>query len=271
MKTKTSALAMMFSLGLGLVAHGALIAHYKLDEAVGSNTVEDAVANAGTATRAGVPILGESSVTAGTYGPIVVSAGTAASFGTAAELNNPSAGNYAITGNPSVINNLINESSGNGVGQMTVAAWINPDVITGTHVIAAAGTGSNGWKFAINSSKLRFTAFGVLDGTRSSTDLLTNTWQYVAMTYNNGSVEYFVNGVSQGTATVSGYKEETGADTKFGGRAGGTENFDGHMDEVKYFDTVLTAAEIQAAAIPEPSSSALLGLGALILILRRAK
>lgn len=185
-------------------------------------------------------------------------------------------------------------SYGTGVTDLgtdfTIMAWVNLDTDANP-----AGNSSNRFFLWEDQSDFEFSVWldspNQADATANYETYLGSTrvesppvhtkgtWQHVAQTvsFNSGTnlvtLETFVNGVSTGTA-------RTGTDTGFGdvginfGRARNSASdrpFDGKFDDIKAFNTVLTAGEIQAASVPEPSSSILLGLGGLALILRRRK
>ena len=66
-------------------------------------------------------------------------------------------------------------------------------------------------------------------------------------------------------------------DFRIGVNRGGNLTYDGDYANIAIYDTALDTAALQTvlnagpAAVPEPSSAALLGLGGLALILRRRK
>lgn len=257
---------------MALPAHAALVSYYNLNESSGN--VLDQTATTGPGTPAGTLAYSQASVPAGTYGAITVSAAVSSSFGSAVDFASPGIGNFRIT-NDAPINALTNGAA--GTGSMTFSAWLKPEGIAPSvyQTLASTGQASTGWKLTLRpEGTLQFVGTGVVAAGQSTVNLANDQWYHVAMTYNNSNVEYFVNGASAGTTTIGLFNDEgAGAETKIGGRAGGVENFLGLMDEVKYDDAILTVGEIQASAtaVPEPSSSALLGLAGLALILRRRK
>jgi hypothetical protein len=79
-----------------------------------------------------------------------------------------------------------------------------------------------------------------------------NTWYHVAGVYNKqaGTIELFINGVSQGTAAAGASWTATGNTAIGRGRwAGANVDFmSGGLDEVRFYGRVLTLLEIQALA-----------------------
>jgi hypothetical protein len=106
-----------------------------------------------------------------------------------------------------------------------------------------------------------------------------NTWTHLAMTVSStAGLEIFVNGSSVGT-DPAGTGHTTHNNFRIGARpdVGDTFEFDGLIDDVAVFDSVLDSTQLSnvinsGAAnynIPEPSSVALFGLGAFALLRRR--
>lgn len=144
----------------------------------------------------------------------------------------------------------------------------------------------NGARFDIlldSSGKLRFESSGPPSGTFTPgyTESYSGNWVHVAMTYSQseGILEAFVDGVSVGTRTGV---INTGGNTatpdhaftlNIGNSANDSlRNFQGYLDDVRIYDTVLSGTELQGlASIPEPAVSGLAGLGVLGLFLRRRR
>ena len=99
-----------------------------------------------------------------------------------------------------------------------------------------------------------------------------DTWTHLALIRSGGVTDFFIDGVSQGL-TYGGAPTNLSAHLSVS--PGGVPYFDGHLDEARVvtFTTGESTANILNAltAVPEPSSTALLGLGGLALILRRRK
>ena len=89
---------------------------------------------------------------------------------------------------------------------------------------------------------------------------------------NDGTQQIFVDGVSVGGPGGGGSFGSFNSDNNLLiGTSGNDGSFNGLLDEVKVFDTLLTPAEIAAASVivPEPSALVLGLLGAAGLLLRR--
>lgn len=111
---------------------------------------------------------------------------------------------------------------------------------------------------------------GAANGTGQTITL--NTWTHLAVVRDNGTSTFYIDGVAQaGTPSSTPVHGNNG---HLGVQKNGTAYFDGAMDELNMFtftsgDDPVAALSINA--VPEPSSTALLGLGGLALILRRRK
>lgn len=260
----------------------AVIGSWNMDEASGNLVDSTGTLPAGTAT--GTPTYGTAGVPNGTYGSISVTnaGGTSLDYG-------PSNLDEFFTVGASNDNAVLNIL---GTGSFTVMSWINPNAPTAPAaatyrpISTGSSTGTDrGWGFGLRlnnatgtGSAIRFTAYGVADNDSSLFDVTFGDWIHVAATYNNGSINYFLNGNPLDSDTsVFGVK---GANNRLtiGSRLGGADadQVSGRLDGVQVYNTVLTAAEIQAAAagavsVPEPGGSALTLLAALGFLTKRRR
>jgi hypothetical protein len=114
----------------------------------------------------------------------------------------------------------------------------------------------------------------------SGSALALNKWVHVAVTVSStAGMTLFVDGVSQGT-DVATTSQSSEANFTLGKRPDSNgDYFPGLIDDVAIFDGVLDSTQLINVrtlgatnfAVPEPTTTALLGLGGLALILRRRK
>jgi hypothetical protein len=140
----------------------------------------------------------------------------------------------------------------------TVAAWVRLNSVSGIQTIAAIdGTNISPFYLQLNGGVFRFDQ-RTSDSTSSTLVQRTglapviNTWYHVVGVYNKqaGTIQLYVNGVSQGTAVAGSSWTATGSTAI--GRAkwnGGSVDFlNGAVDEVRFYGRVLSGAEISALA-----------------------
>jgi hypothetical protein len=96
----------------------------------------------------------------------------------------------------------------------------------------------------------------LLDG---SGHMFSNTWYYVAVTFNGTAATGYINGQQVATGTASGYVPAASTGLAIGNRSDGGFSFPGSMDEVALYSSVLSAANIlahyQAATNPAPATA----------------
>ena len=96
-------------------------------------------------------------------------------------------------------------------------------------------------------------------------------WSHVAWVNTAGGMEVFLNGVSAFTGPAVA-APRPGADfMNIGTRHNSVEGFEGYMDDFRLYDTALSAGEVAALAVPEPSGAILAVLGLAGLTLRRRR
>jgi len=144
--------------------------------------------------------------------------------------------------------------------EMTVCAWIKPESVPGTsypQIVYKADSGDNGWQFYLdagNGTGIGFTTRQYGYKTADSAAQI-GVWQHVCATWDGtdsfGGIKLYVDGTEITATTDSGdFGGGTAPDDDplFIGSAGGRPNdyFDGAIDEVKIYDSVLTIGEIIA-------------------------
>ncbi|MES2996092.1 MAG: LamG domain-containing protein [Verrucomicrobiota bacterium] len=245
-------------LGLASNAPAALVAHYNLDNNTTNLGTRGAAAN-GTLNNA-------------TYSNTVVSPfpGSTHSLDLNAGVSNMSVTPAQLTVN----------------GSYTAAVWVNVDSLptlgnNGTIFGAFQSGGSFQHNFllrVLDTSVINFISRDS-DGSTvqvNSAAVTLDIWNHFAVTFNSAtsSAQMFLNGVSVGTAAMTGgttpgfgsFPAQTEAG--LGGFTGGN-SMNGFVDDARLYDEVLTQSQIQALLVPEPSAALLGSLGALALLRRR--
>jgi len=118
-------------------------------------------------------------------------------------------------------------------------------------ITAGSASGNRFYLQVFNPQNIRYghsTAY--LDISVST--LNSGTWYHLATVHNGTSLEVFLNGVSQGTASVNAPQSGYGTNFKIGAYAVGgitpIGHFEGALDDVAIFNTVLSASEVASLA-----------------------
>jgi hypothetical protein len=266
---KTAALVCVLAVAASPV-QAQLIGSWNQDESAG-NLIDSAGGHpAGVAT--GSPVYGQPGVPNGTYGSLVVSNAT----GTSIEYGPSTSDEFFTIGsdnnNPTM--NL------NQTGAFTVMGWINPTAPTlpaSTYRFLSTGSGAGadrGWGIGLRlngatgaNSTIRFTTYGIADNDSSPFTVNLGEWLHIAATYNNGSINYFLNGNALDSDTSVFGNEGVAGRLVIGGRVGANDvdQASGRLDGIRVYNGVLPLAEIREAAvlavsIPEPSTLVLAAL-----------
>jgi hypothetical protein len=155
-------------------------------------------------------------------------------------------------------------------GSFTLSAWIRPagwgNNDQGRILDHGGGSaGAEGWSFhlenRLSSGSLRAlrvqvnndsTFFGVSDAGAVSLDI----WQHVAVTLEEQSLTFYVNGVASGTQTNVPTPRSSLAPIRIGARATDfARGFDGAIDDVQIWNRALSQGEIQALLTTDLSGS----------------
>jgi Concanavalin A-like lectin/glucanases superfamily len=142
-------------------------------------------------------------------------------------------------------------------GDITLAAWVKRESLNEYRVIAAKSSGWGFWDYD----------FYFVDGANvlafwsdkqspqeviSSASVGDRNWNHVAVTRRGGSVTFYINGVSAGTASVSGKMPDNSYPLLIGtdNLARGKTQFKGQIDDVRLYNQALTGTEVRNLAMP---------------------
>jgi hypothetical protein len=158
---------------------------------------------------------------------------------------------------------------------ITFAGWFNvTNMATGQYLVwTDNGCSSNFEAYALAVGNGSF-GISKIVGCGSSTRLnantasSNNTWYHVAFTIDNTSMALYINGSSVGSTAVSStWAYVTTANVYLGGTAasglGNTFNapFTGIMDNLRFYDRILSSAEIAYLAANDPACSSTVSVG----------
>ena len=131
---------------------------------------------------------------------------------------------------------------------MTLEAWVNPASVGSnwTDVIYKA----NDNYFMEATSDQTVPAGGITVGTAGplaygASNLAASAWTHIALTYDGTAVRFFVNGAQVSSTAQTGSIASSTNPLQIGGDSLYGQYFSGLIDEVRIYNTALTAAQIQ--------------------------
>lgn len=178
-------------------------------------------------------------------------------LGAASLLGEESDYSWDLPGGSNVYATAPNESWQH-VSSFTAEALIQPDSVTGYRAVISHDGSSTptyrSWNLYVRDGKLvayDYSAGG--DVVISSTTLVAGQTYHVAMTYTGGVTKLYINGVLDGTKTGSILRTTTNnrpfvIGATYAGGSSPTFLFDGRIDEVAFYASVLSDERIQAHA-----------------------
>lgn len=144
-----------------------------------------------------------------------------------------------------------NAASLQTISTLSIEAWVYLNSVSGQrNIVGKDISGSRGYTFRISSGKIQIEKNGSSTYTAATT-LATGTWYHVAVVADNvvganQDFRLYLNGVLDGTSLASPKLALSTANTYIGRRpyVGAEEYFNGMIDELRIFNTALTAAEV---------------------------
>lgn len=126
----------------------------------------------------------------------------------------------------------------------TFSARVNSNNISQEQVIFSNTTGTTkGWHIEVFQSKLIIQFRPSHLYVRSTNAMSSNTWHYVSVTYNNGTVTYYLDGAQDGTNTTGSYtfSTPTGVTKKIGSYYNNLYSWTGKIDEPRMRNRALNS------------------------------
>ena len=198
---------------------GGLVAAYAFNEGSGTTTADaSGGGNTGTLSNA-------TWTSAGKYG-------AALSFnGTNARVNIPNAASLQLTTG------------------MTLEAWVNPSTVSNKWRDVVYKGNDNYYLEATSNKSSRPAGGGTFGGGNANVfgtaALATNTWVFLALTYDGANLRLYVNGTLAGTQPKTGTIATSTNQLQIGGDSLQSQFFNGLIDDVRVYNIALSAAAIQ--------------------------
>ncbi len=131
--------------------------------------------------------------------------------------------------------------------ELTVTSWIYPRSYPRSGLMSIVSKDEN-FEYHLNTNgTVNWWWGGGSNEMNSTTAVPLNTWSHVAIVYQDGSQQIYINGVLAGTHSDTGTLTTQndplfiGTDLGFNSRS-----FDGYIDEVRVYDGAMTQAEVNA-------------------------
>jgi hypothetical protein len=144
---------------------------------------------------------------------------------------------YVLVGNQTAIQTF---------NTLTISGWIKADTFATGDLNVIYYKDTSGFYFGVNDNKLRFRSSDLTsDLTETTTNLSTGVWTHVAATYDGATVKLYVNGREEVSEAATGTISENTINATIGAFGTSSNFFDGTIDELKLYDSALTAQQIQ--------------------------
>ena len=132
---------------------------------------------------------------------------------------------------------------------MTLEAWVNPSTVNANWRDVIYKGNDNYYLEATSTNASKPDAGLIAGGTYAdvygTAVLPANTWSYLAETYDGSTVRLYVNGTQVGSVAHTGAITTSTNPLQIGGDSIYGQYFVGMIDEVRVYNTALTAAQIQ--------------------------
>lgn len=150
--------------------------------------------------------------------------------------------------------NTTTDVHGGALSAYSIQVWYKPTTApTGAdeHYIQSMNDapGYSNILYNINAGNLRV-RFRQLDNVGAGVDisytvtLSTSAYHHLVGTWNGTQTEFFVDGVSRGTASISTIETSGSQGFAFGATAGGTDYVNGNIDEIGFWTRALSGTEV---------------------------
>ena len=151
------------------------------------------------------------------------------------------------------LNGLNNYVMCNGVDfvantSMTISVWGFIRSTAGYRTILSRRGVTTNYELSLNTGDTKFGFFSGVGFTPSTSNVGLNTWAHLVVSVSPSGTSYFLNGSPDGTSTDK-IGTPTAADSLWIGQVsagGGTQRFDGRLDDIRLYRRALPAGEVLA-------------------------
>ena len=145
---------------------------------------------------------------------------------------------------------------------MSITAWIRPAGWGQTSYGRIADKwngGTYGWSFYVSDDYPygvqalgfgRFRSTGFAQAFSDENTISLDIWQHVAVTYDEGEIKFYIDGIepaylsnSAGSGTL---KTDGGSDFRIGNHSSYGRDYDGDIDDIRVYNSVLSPSEVQS-------------------------
>ena len=132
---------------------------------------------------------------------------------------------------------------------MTLEAWVYPTTVTSAWRDVVYKGDDNYYLSGTSAPSGRPAVGGIFAGSYgeayATANLPLNTWTHLAGTYDGGTLRLYVNGAEVASSAKSGALSTSSNPLQIGGDALYGQYFTGRIDEVRVYNTALSAAQVQ--------------------------
>jgi hypothetical protein len=139
-----------------------------------------------------------------------------------------------------------------GSSARTISGWAKTNTLTGDHMIFAYGTASTGQAMFIGQQGANLFAGGFDDNLTVSNFWATGVWHHVCLTYDGTTAKLYADGVLVTSSAKSWSLVKSVA--FIGKHLTNIAYWNGSIDDVRIYNTALTASEVSALASLTPAN-----------------
>jgi hypothetical protein len=205
---------------------GNRISEWKFDEGAGTTTADTVGTNSGTLAN-----FNFNSTSGWRSGSSCVSGGCLQFDGTDDAVSVGAGNNFDLT------------------SAFSLGVWVKPNTIAGTKTIFYRGTAATVGGYEINQEGSSFRGYfydTAWQGTGLSTAINADTWYYVLISYDKSLLKLYIDGkLDKQSSFTNSVNAPSGAYTEIGALSPTVQRFSGLIDEVRIYNSALTASAVR--------------------------